>query len=230
MEQQIKMTDRKIVVPGEVIVSGDNYLPGEGTEKQGIDIVSMRYGLAEEIQDLVKVISISGPYLPRRGNVVIGTIENINFSGWFVDMQMPEYAFLPLSEVPMFINKSEIEEFMGIGSVVVAKIRDVNKKGIDLTIKGRGLGRIEDGIILHVNPHKVPRVIGKEGSMVNLIKEETDCNITVGQNGAISISGDKIESELLAKKAILFIVEKAYISGLTEEMKKWFEKEKKNGK
>jgi|TARA_B100000315_G_C14552971_1_gene576771 exosome complex component RRP4 len=222
------MSERKIVIPGEVIVKGDKYLPGEGTEKQGDSVVALRYGLAEETKELVKVISLSGPYMPRRGNVVIGTVENTNFNGWFVDLQMPEFAFLPVSEVPGYINKNEINDFMGIGSVVIAKIRDVNKRGIDLTIKSRGLGRLEDGMILKINPHKVPRIIGKEGSMVNLIKEETGCNITVGQNGAISISGDKVEDELLAKKAILSIVERAYMSGLTDEMKNWFDKEKKN--
>ena len=63
--------------------------------------------------------------------------------------------------------------------------------------------------------------------MINLIKDETGCNITVGQNGLIWIKSDKIENELYAKKAILFVVEKSFISGLTEELKKWFEKEKK---
>ena len=29
------MTERQIVVPGEAIVKGDDYLPGEGTEKKG---------------------------------------------------------------------------------------------------------------------------------------------------------------------------------------------------
>ena len=29
------MAERKVVIPGEVIVTGDNYLPGEGTEKKG---------------------------------------------------------------------------------------------------------------------------------------------------------------------------------------------------
>ena len=63
--------------------------------------------------------------------------------------------------------------------------------------------------------------------MVKLIKDETKCNITIGQNGLIWIRGDKIDDELFAKKAILFVTEKSYISGLTEEVKKWFEKEKK---
>ena len=59
--------------------------------------------------------------------------------------------------------------------------------------------------------------------MINLIKDETKCNITVGQNGFIWIKGDKIEDELYAKKAILFVTEKSFTSGLTDEVKKWFD-------
>ncbi len=63
--------------------------------------------------------------------------------------------------------------------------------------------------------------------MINLIKEQTGCSITVGQNGFVWIKGDKIENELLAKRAILFIAEKSFISGLTEAVEKWFKEEKK---
>jgi exosome complex component RRP4 len=88
------------------------------------------------------------------------------------------------------------------------------------------LGKIEDGMIIEVNPYKVPRVIGKEGSMIKMIKDETNCNITVGQNGFVWIKGDKIEDELLAKKAILFVTEKSFISGLTDEVIKFFKENK----
>ena len=221
------MTERKIVIPGETIVSGEKYLPGEGTEKKDNDIISIMYGLSEETKGLVKVIPLSGVYHPRRGNVVIGKVENVTFNGWIIDITAPNSAFLSLTEVPRYVNKDGLEEVMDIGDMVVAKIWNINKRGIDLSIKSRGLGKIEDGIIIKINPNKVPRVIGKEGSMVKLIKDETGCNITVGQNGLIWIKGDKIEDELFAKKSILFVTEKSYISGLTEEVKKWFEKEKK---
>jgi len=59
--------------------------------------------------------------------------------------------------------------------------------------------------------------------MVKLIKEKTGCNITVGQNGVIWIKGNKIKDELKAKKAILFIAEKSFIDGLTEEVNKLFD-------
>jgi len=221
--------ERKIVIPGEVIVQGDDFLPGEGTEKMNNGIVALRYGLAEESKKLVKVIPLSGVYHPRRGNVVIGNVENVTFNGWIIDIGAAENAFLSLNEVPRYVNRDVLEEVMDIGDLVVVKIWKAHKRGIDLSTKSRGLGKIDEGIIVKINPNKVPRVIGKEGSMVKLIKDETRCNITVGQNGLIWIKGDKVEDELFAKKAILFVTEKSFISGLTEEVKKWFSMEKEKG-
>ncbi len=218
---------RKIIIPGEVIAKGNNYLPGEGTEKKGEDIIALQYGLAEESDRLIKVIPLSGVYNPRGGNVVIGKVENITFNGWFIEIGASERGFLSLTEVPRYVNKAGLDEVMDIGDMVISKISGINKRGIDLSIKSRNLGKIEDGMILKINSHKVPRVIGKEGSMVKLIKDETECSITVGQNGIMWIQGDKIDNELLAKKAILFIAEKSYIDGLTDEVKKLFDEVKK---
>ena len=221
------MSERKIIIPGEVIVKGDNYLPGEGTEKNTRnEIVAIRYGLAEEVNKLVKVIPLSGIYQPRRGNLVIGKVENITFNGWVINIDSPENAFLPLSEVPRYVNKNGLDEIMDLNDMVVAKISNINKRGVDLTIKASGMGRIDEGIIIKINPNKVPRVIGREGSMINLIKNETSCNITVGQNGLIWIKGNKIEDELKAKEAILFVTDKFFIQGLTEQVKEWFKGKK----
>jgi len=216
------MSERKVVIPGEVIEKGNDFLPGEGTEKRGEEIVALRYGLAEESNRLVKVITLSGVYHPRRGNVIIGKVEMLTFNGWVINIGTAENAFLSLTEVPRFVNKDGLDEIMDIGDMSVVKIVGINKRGIDVTIKSRGLGRIDEGLIVSVNPNKVPRIIGKEGSMINLIKDETKCNITVGQNGLIWIKGDKIEYELYAKKAILFVTEKSFASGLTDEVQKWF--------
>lgn len=214
---------RNIVVPGETIVEGDNYLPGEGTEKQGKKIVAMRYGLADESNKLVKVIPLSGVYHPRRGNIVIGKVNMLTFNGWVIDIGTAENAFLPLTETPRFVAKDRLDEVMKIGDIAVVQIMGINGRGIDLTIKSRGLGRIDEGLIFKINPNKVPRVIGKEGSMIKIIKDFTKCNITVGQNGFIWIKGDKIEDELFAKEAIEFVSEKSFLEGLTEKVEKWFE-------
>jgi exosome complex component RRP4 len=223
------MNERKIVIPGEVIVSGDNYLPGESTEKRGNDIVALKYGLAEESNKLVKIIPLSGPYIPRRGNVVIGKVELITHNGWVINIGCAENGFLSVMEVPRYVNKDAMDEVMSIGDMAVVKIWSMNGRGIDLSLKARGLGKIHEGLIFKTNPNKVPRVIGKEGSMIKLIKEQTNCNITVGQNGYIWIKGDKIDDELLAKRAIKFIVDNSFIEGLTEEVEKWFKKNGGNG-
>ncbi|MCL5730100.1 MAG: KH domain-containing protein, partial [Candidatus Pacearchaeota archaeon] len=174
------MSERKLVIPGDIIVSGKEFLPGEWTEKRNDEIVAVRFGVAEEQDRLVRVIPISGTYQPRKGNVVIGQAVNILSSGWFIDIDTPENAFLPVSEFPRYINRGEFADVLDIGEMVVAKIINIDKRGIDLTIRAHGLGKVEDGLIIKINSNKVPRIIGKEGSMINLIKEETGCNITVG--------------------------------------------------
>ena len=214
--------ERRLVVPGEVIVSGDDYLPGDFTTKQGKDIIANRYGLAEDSGRIVKIIPVSGTFEPRRGNTVIGVVMDINFSGWNINIGGPYSAFLPLSECPRFIDRNNLAEFANIGDVIVAKTYGIKKGGIDLTLKSRGLGKLEGGRIIKINSHKVPRVIGKEGSMINLVKNTTETEITVGQNGSIWIKGSE-EGENKAEEAIKLIEIEASNDGLTEKIEKFLE-------
>lgn len=218
-----EVSKRKAIVPGEIIVTGEDYLPGEGTRREGENIVSSRFGLAEEVGRVVRVISIFGAFIPRKGNVIIGTVSGITFSGWLINIDAAGSAFLPIEEVPRFINRNEMDQFLTIGDVIAAKIWSVKSKGIDLAMKGKGLGKLENGFIFRIVPSRVPRVIGREGSMVNLIKEKTGCNITVGQNGWIWIKGSDTDSEIKARKAIEFVADKVYVNGLTEKVEQWFE-------
>lgn len=213
---------RKLVVPGEIIVTGEDYLPGEGARREGENILASRFGLAEEVGRVIRVIAITGAFIPRRNNVVIGRVSNITFNGWIIDIDSAASAFLPIEESPRFINKNEMSQFLAIGDSAAAKIWAVNNRGIDLTFKGKGLGKLEEGFIFRISPNRVPRVIGREGSMINLIKEKTNCSITVGQNGWIWIKGD-IDSVIRARNAIEYVAQKILVEGLTEKMEAWFE-------
>ncbi len=212
--------ERKLVIPGETIASGDDYLPGDFTYKEGDDIIASRYGLAEISGRVVKIIPVSGVFEPRRGNNVIGRVEDTNFSGWMIDIGGPYSSFLPLAECPRFINRNNIDEFAGIGDVLSVKIMGVKKGGVDLTLKSRGLGVLEGGRIIRINPHKVPRVIGKEGSMINLIKNKTHTEINVGQNGFIWIKGDT-DGEKKAEDAIKLVESEASNDGLTDKVEEF---------
>ncbi|MBU0760667.1 MAG: exosome complex protein Rrp4 [Nanoarchaeota archaeon] len=215
-------TKRKVVVPGEVIVEGEDFLPGEGTRREGAKIIAGKFGLAEEAGRVVRLIAIFGAFIPRRGNVVIGRVSDITHAGWLVDIDSASQSFLPIEESPRFINRNEMDQYLAIGDVISAKIWTVKGKGIDLTLKGKGLGKLEDGFIFKVIPSRVPRVIGREGSMVNLIKEKTGCNITVGQNGWVWIKGPSIDAQIKARNAVTLVAEKVHVNGLTEKVEHWF--------
>jgi len=221
-EKTEEKNERKLVIPGETIVSGDDYLPGDFTRKEGDDIIATRYGLAETSGRVVKIIPVSGVFEPRRGNTIIGRVADINFSGWSIEIGGPYSAFLPLAECPRFINRNNIEEFANVGDVVNAKIWSVKRGSVDLTLKSRGLGVLEGGRIIRINPHKVPRVIGKEGSMINLIKDSTKTEINVGQNGFIWLKGE-LEGEKKAEDAINLIVQESASEGLTEKIERFLE-------
>ncbi len=222
-EENVKK--RRVVIPGEVIVSGEDYLPSDGTRREGNDILASRFGLAEESGKVIKVIAITGAFIPRKNNVVIGRVTNITMNGWLVDIDAANSGFIPIDESPRFISKSEMDQFLDIGDVVAAKIWSITGRGIDLSLKSPGLGKLEGGFIFHVIPNRVPRVIGREGSMINLIKEKTGCNITVGQNGWVWIRGSTIEAQIRARKAIEFVTDKVYMEGLTEKMEAWLEEQ-----
>src|SRR3989304_9504951 len=85
---------RKVVIPGEVIVSGEDFLPGEGAKREGNDVIATRFGLAEEAGRMIKVIAITGAFIPRRNNVVIGTVTDITFHCWVLDIDSASVLFL----------------------------------------------------------------------------------------------------------------------------------------
>lgn len=215
------MEERKIVIPGEIIVSGEEYLPGEGTRRAGEDILASKYGLSDISDRMIRIIPLSGSYMPKRGNVIVGTVINVTFRGWVIDFGSHFNGFLQLTEVPRFINKGELRNYLDFGDVICAQIIGADETSVDLSIRQRGFGKLEEGQLLSINPHKVPRVIGKEGSMVKLVKEATNTDIDVGQNGIVWIAGDDVESELKARKIIEFICENSFISGLTEKVEEY---------
>ena len=99
---------------------------------------------------------------------------------------------------------------------------DESKK-ISVTMKDSGLRKIEGGRLVKISHTKVSRVIGKSGSMISMLKNMTDCRITVGQNGWIWVDGDD-EAADVAVEAIKMIEEYAQSSNLTDRVKEFIEK------
>jgi len=98
-----------------------------------------------------------------------------------------------------------------------------NGKMFDLSMKGPGLRKLGKGRIIEIGSTKVPRVIGKKGSMISLIKEYTGVRISVGQNGKVWLSADDPVKELKAIEAIRLIEKESHTSGLTDRVKEFLE-------
>lgn len=125
-------------------------------------------------------------------------------------------------------KKADLTQYYDYGDIVSAQITHVaGSKIIDLSMRGPGLRKLKGGKIIEVSSSKVPRIIGKQGSMIQLIKEKTGCKIIVGQNGRVWISGLTPESEMLATEAIYMIEQNSHHEGLTEKVKEFLESRSK---
>ncbi len=226
----ILVKDKEIAVPGETLAEGMDILPGPGTYRDGERIVANRLGLAGIDGRTIKLIPLSGRYIPKTGDTIICKVIDVTFGGWRLDTNSAYSAMMSLKDATSeFIQKgADLTQFYDLGDHLVCKIVNVtSQKLIDVTMKGPGLRKLKTGRIIEVDPNKVPRIIGKQGSMVTMVKDATRCNIMVGQNGLIWIDGEPM-GELLAIQAIKKIEQESHLSGLTEKIKEFLEKSPKN--
>jgi exosome complex component RRP4 len=79
---------------------------------------------------------------------------------------------------------------------------------------------------MHVTPTKIPRVIGRKGSMISMIKQETGCQIILGLNGIILVTGKSPADEQLAMRAIKKIEDESHTTGLTDRITQLLKEEK----
>ena len=114
--------------------------------------------------------------------------------------------------------------FLSIGDAVWAEIFMVDAAGShQISLKKDDCRKLYSGTIVKINPTNVPRVIGKQGSMITTIREKTQTRIQIGQNGYIWIDG-KGDDISLAQKAVEMINEEATSKGLTKKIEKLLEK------
>jgi len=212
--------ERAVVVPGEALADGMDYLPGDYTYRVGDAIYARALGLVSLAGRVLRITPLAGPYVPRFGDKIIGQIIDITMTGWRISTATAYSALLNVKDATTrFVRKTDdLSRMMAIGDMVVVKIVNVtSQRLIDVTMKEPGLHRISGGRIIRMSCQKVPRVIGKQGSMITLIKDKTGCSITVGQNGLVWIRGDA-DNEHVVEQAIRLIEEKSHMEGLTEQV------------
>ncbi|MEM2214518.1 MAG: exosome complex RNA-binding protein Rrp4 [Candidatus Nezhaarchaeales archaeon] len=225
----IYVKDWDIVVPGEVLAEGE-YIAGPYVYKDGNKLMAMAIGIVECKKEVIKVVPLQGPYIPKVGDVIIGIVVDYSPTTYILDINSSYKAILQASEIippQRNVLAEDLAKYLDVGDAVICKVVRFDKySDVMLTCKGKDLGKITEGRLIKVNPAKIPRLIGRKGSMINLIKKETECKIVVGQNGFIWIKGKDSNSEALAEKAIRKIDEEAHISGLTQRIQLMLQLEK----
>ncbi len=215
-----KENAREIVVPGDLLAISSKKA-GPGTYSEGGKIFASQLGIKSVRPDSISVVPLAGQYMPIIGDLIVGKIVDIGASNWLVDINSPYPAPLHVNEVPWRVEFGETRKFMGVGDVVLIKVVGVDeRRRISVSMQDHGLRKLTGGMVMEISPSKVPRVIGKNGSMIQMLKNETACRIYVGQNGRIWIDGD-LDNIVKAVQAVRMIEDEAHALGLTEKVKEF---------
>jgi len=214
---------RDLVIPGDVLYEG-RIRTGDNTHRSEGKVVASRIGLVNYNRGVVSVIALEAGFSPLTGDLVIGEVTDIRLGRWMVNIDTSEEAVLNIPDAidAPFNPDIDMTRILDIGDTLVAKIVDLDRRRTPiLSILGRSLGRVNEGFLMKLTPSKIPRLIGKKGSMVNMILNQTGCNVVIGQNGRILIHGRTREQEAMAVKVIKKVENEAHISGLTSRVQEY---------
>jgi exosome complex component RRP4 len=220
---------KQLVTPGDLLAEGD-YVSGESTYEENGKIYASRLGLVDYDGRRVYIVALKAFYIPAPGDLVIGKVTETTPGGWVIDINAPHAARLRASDVVERSFKPEttdLPSIFDVGDLIIAKVVAYDRtRDPQLTIREPGLGKIMRGQLFEVTPTKIPRVIGRQGSMVGMIKKETGCQLTIGQNGLILISGRSPKEERLAILALQKIEAESHTSGLTDKVNELIKQER----
>ena len=220
---------KQLVSPGDLLAEGD-YVSGDSTYKENEKIYACRLGLVDYDGKRVHVVALKAFYIPVPGDLVIGTVTETTPGGWVIDIKAPHPARLRAGDVVERSFKPEttdLPSIFDVGDLIIAKVTAYDRtRDPQLSVREPGLGKIMRGQLVEVTPTKIPRIIGRQGSMVSMIKKETGCQLTIGQNGLVLISGRSPEEERIAVLALRKIEKESHTSGLTDKVTEMIRKER----
>ena len=220
------MNRRRYVIPGDVVTTGP-FRPEQNVVLDGNKIISTVVGISEIYDDAAKVIPLAGKYIPKINDLVIGKVISHTSLSWELDINSCYVGFLPAQDVfgrDFSAHADELSSKLRSGDLVAARIANFDRTRDPLvTVSDRDLGKIDSGDLVEISPSKIPRLIGKKGSMIQIIELATDAAVTIGQNGWVVVSCDTPHGLLKAKKAIQMVDENAHVANLTDQVKEMLE-------
>jgi len=215
----------QFVLPGDIIVTG-HYTPEQNVIIDGDRVIATTVGFSEIKDSNVGVISLTGFYIPKIDDLIIGKVISFSALSWEIDINSYYSAILPASDIfgrDFTSSRDNLSLKLAKGDLIAARIVNTGSREPLITISGQDLGKIDSGELVKITPSKVPRLIGKQGSMIQAIEGATNSSITIGQNGWIIVSNDETNGLLKAIEAIRLVDEQAHVANLTDKVNKMFE-------
>ena len=215
-------SERKLVLPGDLMETKSK--PGRGIFRKDGRVHASVVGHSSDKSGYINVNGIKGRYNPKTGDKIVAVCAETGPSIWRMDIGASFNSTLHHSESGWKVPLGDTARFLSIGDAVWAEIFMVDAAGShQISLKKDDCRKLYSGTIVKINPTNVPRVIGKQGSMITTIREKTQTRIQIGQNGYIWIDG-KGDDISLAQKAVEMINEEATSKGLTKKIEKLLEK------
>ena len=192
------MAESRIVMPGELLADRAERISYAYVD--GGKTYSTVVGLFSE----GKLVPLEGPYEALPEDYIVGIVAEVKFSGYSVDVNCA---------YPAFLSSREIRERFAMGDAIFAKIITINEMR-DLELSDAK--KLPAGRLVKVSSVKVPRIIGKKNSMIDMLQSSTGCQISAGRNGYIWIEGKG--NATLAEEALHMIEAQAHTHGLTDRV------------
>ena len=191
----------KIVVPGEPIM--DKPVRLENTYIKDGKTYTMVVGMSNG----EKFTALESVYTPKIGDTIIGIVTSKLSWGYSLDLNLPQKGAISSRDSRLRFN---------IGDLVAGKVKGSGNFG-DITLNN--VKKLSQGKIFIVSTSKIPRIIGRKSSMIDLIKKGSNTYIIVGNNGYIWVSSQG--NIPLIKKVLDEVVSNAHNTGLTDRISKF---------
>jgi exosome complex component RRP4 len=201
--------EQRLVIPGESIGDCTGKNLGSGVASANNGTIATRLGYLKENNGTIHVVPINAAYMPRSGDLIVGIVEAVQSNLWFLDVNGPFNALLPMSLAPWKVEFGDARNHMDVGEAVLARVQEVDEcHNLVCTMKGVGLRKIAEGHVASVSIQHLPMV--KE--ILGDLKIASDCRIIVGDNGRVWVDGGA-EGTRLAVNTLNSISKTGHIDG-----------------
>ena len=205
-----------LVIPGDKISSDKSDRLGHGVIKLNGELIATKLGYLVEKSGEISIIPVHTAYFPRPGDLVIGYIEGMKSNIWFIDLNAPFNAILPMSLAPMKIEYGGTRDAMDVGTTILCRVQEVDEAHSSVvTMKGMGLRKVNSGFVDTIPPHLVGTISSGSNAIINQLKDASHCRIILGANGRIWVDGEP-EGIRIVRDALAFIRDNEHSTELAD--------------